>query len=170
MIGLQVVDRLEALHRIGYLHRDVKPDNLAIGLNEKSKVIYLFDFGLAHPVGAEKPQEEKGKVVGTLGFMSCRAHEGKDLGPADDIESLIYTLLYLAEGSLPWLKLQVRTTADFHKILLAKRGLSKRSFKNPTIPEELLLVLDKMQRTKATEKIDYLKVKFQLLECLKQIG
>jgi serine/threonine protein kinase len=74
MIGLQVVDRLEALHRIGYLHRDVKPDNLAIGLSEKSKVIYLFDFGLAHPIGAERPQEEKGKVVGTLGFMSCRAH------------------------------------------------------------------------------------------------
>lgn len=52
MIGLQVVDRLEALHRIGYLHRDVKPDNLAIGLSEKSKVIYLFDFGLAHLIGA----------------------------------------------------------------------------------------------------------------------
>ncbi|XP_031472557.1 uncharacterized protein LOC116244881 [Nymphaea colorata] len=55
MIGLQVVDRLEALHRIGFLHRDVKPDNLAIGLNEKSRVIYLFDFGLAHPIGAERP-------------------------------------------------------------------------------------------------------------------
>jgi serine/threonine protein kinase len=52
MIGLQVVDRLEALHRIGYLHRDVKPDNIAIGLNEKNKVIYLFDFGLVHPIGA----------------------------------------------------------------------------------------------------------------------
>ena len=31
MIGLQVIDRLEAVHKIGYLHRDVKPDNLAIG-------------------------------------------------------------------------------------------------------------------------------------------
>lgn len=56
MIGLQMIDRLEALHRIGYIHRDVKPDNLAIGLLEKSKIIYLFDFGLAHPIGAERPQ------------------------------------------------------------------------------------------------------------------
>jgi hypothetical protein len=102
--------------------------------------------------------------------MSCRAHEAKDLGPADDIESLIYTLLYLAEGTLPWLKLQVRSPADFHKILLAKRGLSKRSFKNPNIPEELFLILDQIQRTKASEKVDYLKIKFRLLECLKQIG
>lgn len=51
MIGLQVIDRLEAFHRIGYIHRDVKPDNLGIGLYEKSKIIYLFDFGLAHPIG-----------------------------------------------------------------------------------------------------------------------
>ena len=85
MIGLQVIDRLEALHKIGYLHRDFKPDNLAIGLTEKNKVIYLFDFSLAHPIGAERSAEEKGKMVGTLGFMSCRCHEAKDLGPADDI-------------------------------------------------------------------------------------
>ena len=32
MIGLQLIDRLEALHKIGYIHRDIKPDNLAIGL------------------------------------------------------------------------------------------------------------------------------------------
>ena len=33
MIGLQVIDRLEVMHKLGYLHRDVKPDNLGIGLN-----------------------------------------------------------------------------------------------------------------------------------------
>jgi hypothetical protein len=56
----------------------------------------------------------------------------------------------------------VKTPADFHKILLSKRGLSKRSFKN-AIPEELFLVLDQMQRMKASEKVDYLQVKFRLL-------
>lgn len=126
MIGLQVVDRLEALHKIGFLHRDVKPDNLAIGLAEKNKIIYLFDFGLALPIGQAMPKEEKGKVVGTLGFMSCRAHEGKQQGPSDDVESLIYTLIYLAEGTLPWLKLKVQNPADFHKILLMKRDLPKK--------------------------------------------
>jgi len=74
MIGLQVIDRLEALHKIGFLHRDVKPDNLAIGLTEKNKIIYIFDFGLALPIGSGIHKEEKGKVVGTLGFMSCRSH------------------------------------------------------------------------------------------------
>ena len=85
MIGLQSIDRLEALHKIGYIHRDVKPDNLAIGLREKSKIIYLFDFGLALKIGSQVPKDEKGKVVGTLGYMSCRGHEGKEQGPSDDI-------------------------------------------------------------------------------------
>jgi casein kinase 1 len=50
MIGLQVIDRLEAFHKIGYLHRDLKPDNLVIGFEEKNKVIYLIDFGLAKKI------------------------------------------------------------------------------------------------------------------------
>ena len=57
MIALQVIDRLEAMHKIGYLHRDVKPDNLAIGLAEKNKIIYLFDFGLTLPIGSSVPKE-----------------------------------------------------------------------------------------------------------------
>lgn len=47
MIGLQIIDRIEALHKIGYLHRDIKPDNMAIGMKDKNKTIYLIDFGLA---------------------------------------------------------------------------------------------------------------------------
>ena len=50
MIGLQLIDRLEALHKIGYIHRDIKPDNLAIGLKEKNKIIYLIDFGLSKKI------------------------------------------------------------------------------------------------------------------------
>lgn len=46
MIGLQTIDRIEALHTIGYVHRDIKPDNLAIGTKERDNVIYLLDFGL----------------------------------------------------------------------------------------------------------------------------
>jgi hypothetical protein len=58
--------------------------------------------------------------------MSCRAHEGKRQGPSDDIESVIYTLIYLVEGSLPWLKLKVQGTADFHRIMLMKKDLPKK--------------------------------------------
>lgn len=47
MIGLQVIDRLEAYHKIGYVHRDIKPDNLVVGLNEKNQTVHLIDFGIS---------------------------------------------------------------------------------------------------------------------------
>ena len=74
MIGLQVIDRIQALHKIGYLHRDIKPDNLTIGLDQNSTMIYLIDFGLARKVTDPIPKEEKGKIIGTLAYMSCRVH------------------------------------------------------------------------------------------------
>ena len=47
MVALQLIDRIEALHKIGYIHRDIKPDNMAVGMKDKKKTIYLIDFGLS---------------------------------------------------------------------------------------------------------------------------
>lgn len=47
MVALQLIDRIEALHKIGYIHRDIKPDNMAVGMKDKNKTIYLIDFGLS---------------------------------------------------------------------------------------------------------------------------
>jgi casein kinase 1 alpha len=47
MIGLHVLDRLEVLHGLGYIHRDIKPDNLAVGIRDLSRRVYLIDFGLS---------------------------------------------------------------------------------------------------------------------------
>ena len=47
MIAEQVLARIETLHERNYLNRDIKPENLAIGLGKKSKTIFMYDFGLA---------------------------------------------------------------------------------------------------------------------------
>jgi serine/threonine protein kinase len=120
MIALQTIDRLEALHSIGYIHRDIKPDNVAIGIKEQSKTIYLLDFGLVVKANAPIPVEEKNKVVGTLGFMSLRAHESKKATYWDDIECLIYTLVFLLEGTLPWMQIHAKNMADYNRVKILK--------------------------------------------------
>jgi serine/threonine protein kinase len=50
-IGLQLVDLLEKLHEVGYIHCDLKPDNVMVGnyiLDPKAmNELYLIDFGIS---------------------------------------------------------------------------------------------------------------------------
>lgn len=67
---------------------------------------------------------------------------------------------------MPWQKLKVQNTADFHKILLMKREFPKKYSKGEC--QELIEILALLQGTKADEKVDYLKIKFKMLEAIKK--
>ncbi len=45
--SVQLLNRFETLHKLGYVHCDLKPDNFLIGRGEKVNQIYMIDFGLA---------------------------------------------------------------------------------------------------------------------------
>ncbi|KAG2041071.1 hypothetical protein BDR03DRAFT_946920 [Suillus americanus] len=47
MVGLQMFDRIELAHSRGVVLRDIKAENFAMGVGQKSHIVYLFDFGLA---------------------------------------------------------------------------------------------------------------------------
>lgn len=47
MLGIELLTRLEFIHHRNYIHRDIKPDNFALGLNPRANVLYVLDFGLA---------------------------------------------------------------------------------------------------------------------------
>jgi serine/threonine protein kinase len=48
-IGIQMVSRLEKLHQTGWIHCDIKPQNIVIGSDSStSGIIHLIDFGCAH--------------------------------------------------------------------------------------------------------------------------
>ena len=47
MLLTQMIDRIELVHKKKFLHRDIKPDNFLMGVEEKKDRVYLIDFGLA---------------------------------------------------------------------------------------------------------------------------
>jgi serine/threonine protein kinase len=100
-----MVDLLETFHGKGYIHCDLKPDNIMIGdfkenLENMNK-IYLIDFGLA-----SKFLDDNGNHIkfcqdipfkGNLIFSSKNAFAKVTLSRRDDIISLMYMIIYLIE-------------------------------------------------------------------------
>ena len=100
-VGRDIVRLLRRLHRAGFVHNDIKPANILLGAEAafQPTKLTLIDFGSCTRVG----QPADGNLIGTALFASVAADDCRPTGPADDIESLVYTLGYLATGgSLPW--------------------------------------------------------------------
>jgi serine/threonine protein kinase len=98
---------LESLHDQHYVHLDVKPDNFALGIGELSNQVFLIDFRLAQlfhdPATHSHTMEINGSsTIGTIHYSSINCHLGLTPSRRDDLESLIYVIVYLVKGSLPW--------------------------------------------------------------------
>lgn len=85
-----VASALDALHRAGLVHRDVKPDNIMV--REDGRAV-LVDFGLAHVLVDGLPDGS-----GTLAYMAPEVLLGAPPGPASDIYALGVVLLECAIG------------------------------------------------------------------------
>lgn len=128
-IAGQLLDRIRNVHNRSYIHRDVKPENVAIGLGKQAKTIFLFDFGLAKryisPRGRRHVSLKEGRpLTGTMRYASLNAHFGVELSRRDDLESLGFTLVHLAKGSLPWQGLEAENEKGLAKAILKKMAVT----------------------------------------------
>ena len=130
MIGIQMLDRLEFIHSKNIIHRDIKPDNFVLGLDNKSHIIYILDFGLSKKFRSSRTHQHikfsvNKKLTGTARYASINALKGWEQSRRDDLEAIGYVLLYFLRGSLPWQGLHVNKGEDrYKKILQKKKGTS----------------------------------------------
>lgn len=79
---------LGAAHRVGVVHRDVKPANLLLIPDHESFQTKVLDFGLAKSTRAEERLTQTGVLVGTPAYMAPEQVEGRELDGRTDIYSL----------------------------------------------------------------------------------
>ncbi|OBF86044.1 serine/threonine protein kinase [Mycobacterium sp. 852002-51163_SCH5372311] len=86
----QIAKALNAAHKVGLLHRDVKPSNILI--DDDNGDAYLIDFGIALAVG-ERGLTTVGDVIGTFHYMAPERFKAQEPGaPPIDARSDIYAL------------------------------------------------------------------------------
>ena len=102
-LAMQMINRIEYLHKKKYIHRDIKPGNFLMGRGATRYTLYLSDFGftIRYDPNINK-YEEKQSFIGTIDYASINAHYGISQSRRDDLESIGYVLMYFMTGTLPW--------------------------------------------------------------------
>ena len=189
LIGIELVKRLETMHDKGIIHRDLKPNNLAWGnfnnsynnipinnnnyynnINNYDKLdintIYLIDFGLSCSYWDNTTSQRHYKLttglnfVGTLRYASLNSHKGIRQSRRDDLESMIYILIYFLKGKLPWQDVKAKNKEERYKLIQQKKTKVSIESLCENIPSEFAELLKYIKSLDFNSKPIYYKFYF----------
>lgn len=163
-IAIDLIKNIKVLHDLGFIHRDLKPDNLVYGNlcfenYESRNEIGIIDFSHSKikykSNGELKYSNKKVKFRGNYCFSSTNALNCNDINEKDDIISIFYILIYFMKGSLPWKikKLKGERLSKKEIIEIRKEWPVEKLCYN--IPNEFKNLAKKIIDIPKDEKIDY---------------
>jgi serine/threonine protein kinase/tetratricopeptide (TPR) repeat protein len=97
-LAKQVCEGLTEAHKLGVVHRDLKPQNIMVDEEGKARIM---DFGIARSLKG-KGMTGAGVMIGTPEYMSPEQVEGKDVDQRSDIYSLGVILYEMVTGRVPF--------------------------------------------------------------------
>ena len=163
-IGIDSIKILKNIHLSGVVHRDIKPSNICYGFfssknNKFNKSITIIDFGLSkinkRIINRKYNLQKKDYFIGTLIFASNAALYGFEQYPKDDLESLFYTLIYLKNGTLPWINSNAETNLEYLKEILRIRNNISLNELFKGFPLEIKYIFKALKNLSINETPDY---------------
>ncbi|MCS7008196.1 MAG: serine/threonine protein kinase, partial [Gaiellaceae bacterium] len=134
-VAAQLLDALAHAHRMGIVHRDVKPSNVLLEEGEGISV-RLVDFGLAQLDGADT-LTAAGDVPGTLAYIAPERLAGAPATPESDVWSVGVLLWEALAGRHPFWGLPLQEVAS-----AIEAGAPPLSSERPDLPRRLLAAVD----------------------------
>ena len=158
-LGDQMLSRIEFLHSRYLIHRDIKPDNFLMGLYKNKSIVHICDFGLCKKYkdknGMHIPFKIRKSLIGTSRYASIYSHLGYEQSRRDDLESLVYSLIYFSRGSLPWMGIKEKNKEEkYNKILQIKLN-SKINVLCDKLPKEFIKFVNYIKELNFEQRPDY---------------
>ena len=177
-IAIDLIKSLEVIHFTGYTHLDIKDDNIVILLkdykNFKSQVTCIFiDFGKAFKIKDNENNNQKSyknKIFGNYRYASINILKNGKPNEWDDIESMLYLLLELYYGELPWANVEKKTNNNYIKeILKSKEQFDIEEFCDDSF-EELKIAFKIINQSNHKDKPDYSYIKSLFEKAVQKYG
>lgn len=152
--AIQITSALEAAHKAGIIHRDIKPDNVMVRPDGLSKVL---DFGIAklsarkddfNDEGVVKTMTREGMIIGTANYMSPEQARGHEVDFRTDIFSFGIVCYFMLAGKLPF---EGETPSDIIAAILKEAPQDLDKFDEHFSPE-LKDIVEKCLAKEADER------------------
>ncbi len=157
-IGIKITKNLEKIHRMGIIHRDIKPNNFMFGKGKNENKLYIMDFGLSkawYVKGDHISFKNDRSMIGTARYASVNVHLGIEPSRRDDMESVGYMLVYMIKGSLPWQGLKKKGKENPNDKIGEKKMSTKTETLCEGLPDCFKQYVDYSKNLKFTDKPDY---------------
>lgn len=142
-IGIHIAEGLDAAHRVGLVHRDVKPGNILFSAENVAKIV---DFGLA--ITADQARNQQGELWATPFYVAPEKLEKRFEDYRSDMYSLGATLFHAMTGQPP----HPQETASIPELLQAKKAkVDLQKIKRDAHPASVEL-LNKMLEFSASKR------------------
>ncbi len=158
-LAIQMITIMKYVHKAGYIHRDIKPDNFVI---KNKNEICLLDFGLAKNFKKSNGEhielnEKTKKFCGTARYASISAHTGKEQSRKDDMECIGYLLVYFLKGRLPWERVKHKDKCKKYELIGNKKQECMENIEDfcHDLPKEYKVYFKYIQSLDFDEKPNY---------------
>ena len=162
-LAMQVARGLSFAHANGYVHRDVKPQNVLLNGDGEAKVT---DFGIARSLDVKHGVTQTGTVLGTSDYIAPEQAQGQRVDEHTDVYSLGIVLYELLTGGLPFSGDNFVAVAMQHINEIAPRVSAKRPDVPPRVDAAVARALAKSPQDRFATMADFGR---ELEACLEEL-